>query len=834
MTEFKAGLLAATATMLAVTATPTMAQTGDAAAVDDSSTIIVTARRTEERLQDVPISITVFNQQQLDDRNVVNAGDLSKYTPSLSTNSRFGNENSFFSLRGFTQEIQNSPTVGVYFAEVVAPRAAGGTVGGNGAGPGSFFDLQNVQVLKGPQGTLFGRNTTGGAVLLVPQKPTGQLEGYIEGSIGNYDLRRVQAVLNVPLADTYRVRLGIDRNKRDGYLRNISGIGPRGYNDSDYLAVRFSSVAELTPDLENYTIVSYMRSDTNGALSKIINQDNASRDPCTNPAIQAAFPTVCPVDLRAAQIAATAGNFWHVSGGRPDARQLITQWQIINTTTWLASDTLTVKNIISYAEYRQKSRADIFGENGFQSGATVGYHPAGANNVPGTNNIGQSTFTEELQLQGRPSENLNYQVGAYLEIADPLDGFQTTIGASGIACSDIVAQQCADITGRGFEQKSQSKYHFRNLGLYAQGTWNFAPTLSLTAGIRYTSDVQSGLGQVLKYFFPAGATPSSPIAVGCAQPIGVVTGGTSAQIMADPTRCNFRRRVSSERPTWLIDLDWKPNSDILLYAKYARGYRQGGVNVTSYGLETWGPEKLDLYEVGAKTSFDGAIRGTFNIAAFYNDFSSQQIAINTLPCSLLPPAAQPPACVGAPAVSAAQGIASGATSSIKGVEVDASVSPFTGFRLDVGYAYLKTRLKSFPDLSNVPPGFAQLFPAATLGGPLSMTPKHKYTVTGSYTLPLPSDVGKVTLSATFSHQGSMLGNTSSLPAHQTIAPQDLLNMNLNWSNVAGAPVDLGFFVTNLTNEKFYTYFIGSSFGWEAGIPNEPRMYGVRLKYRWGS
>jgi iron complex outermembrane receptor protein len=115
-----------------------------------------------------------------------------------------------------------------------------------------------------------------------------------------------------------------------------------------------------------------------------------------------------------------------------------------------------------------------------------------------------------------------------------------------------------------------------------------------------------------------------------------------------------------------------------------------------------------------------------------------------------------------------------------------------------------------------------------------MTPKHKYTVTGSYTLPLPSDVGKVTLSATFSHQGSMLGNTSSLPAHQTIAPQDLLNMNLNWSNVAGAPVDLGFFVTNLTNEKFYTYFIGSSFGWEAGIPNEPRMYGVRLKYRWGS
>ncbi|MCW1431691.1 TonB-dependent receptor [Novosphingobium sp. JCM 18896] len=829
MTRPTIRLLAAT-TLFALSATPALAQ---GPADDDAGAIIVTARRTEERLQDVPISITVFNQQQLNDRNITNAGDLGKFTPSLTTNSRFGSENSFFSLRGFTQEIQNSPTVGVYFGEVVAARAAGGTTGGNGAGPGSFFDLQNVQVLKGPQGTLFGRNTTGGAVLLVPQKPTDNLEGYVEGSIGNYGLLRGQAVLNIPLADTFKVRLGVDRQKRDGYLKNVSGIGVKDYNDIDYFAARLSILAELTPDLENYVIASYMRSDTNGSFSKIVSQDNASRDPCTSAAVRAAFPTVCPVDLRAAQIAATSGNFWNVSGGRPDARQLIEQWQVINTTTWTASDTLTIKNIVSYAEYRQRSRGDIFGENGFQSGATVGYHPAGANNVPGTNNIGQSTFTEELQLQGKPSDNLSYQVGGYLEVADPLQGFQTTIGASGIACSDIVAKLCADITGRGFEQLSQSKYHFRNLGLYAQGTLKFAPTLSLTAGFRYTSDVQSGLGQVLKYTFPAGSTPSAPSGVACSQPTGVVIGGTSAQIAADPSRCNFSRRVSSNRPTWLVDLDWKPNDDVLVYAKYARGYRQGGVNVTSYGLETWGPEKLDLYEIGAKTSFDGAVRGTFNIAAFYNDFASQQIAINTLPCSLLPPAQQPASCVGAPAVSAAQGIASGATSTIKGVEVDASISPFAGFRVDVGYAYLDTKLKSFPDLSNVPPGFAQLLPAATVGGVLAMTPKNKVTVTGSYTVPLPETLGRMTLSATYTYQSSMFGNSSSLPSRQTIAPQNLVNANLNWSSVAGSPVDLSFFITNLTNEKYYTYYIGSSFGWEAGIPNEPRMYGVRVKYRFG-
>src|ERR1700761_2574590 len=156
----------------------------------DLSEIIVTARRVEERLQDVPISISVFTQEQLANRNVVNAEDLAAYTPSLAANNNFGQENSSFAIRGFVQDAGTPPSVAVYFADVVALRGpTQGTQAGDGAGPGSFFDLQNVQVLKGPQGTLFGRNTTGGAVLFVPQKPTSRLEGYIEAEGGNFDER---------------------------------------------------------------------------------------------------------------------------------------------------------------------------------------------------------------------------------------------------------------------------------------------------------------------------------------------------------------------------------------------------------------------------------------------------------------------------------------------------------------------------------------------------------------------------------------------------------------------------------------------------------------------
>ena len=118
-------LLAGTA-LSAIHAAPALAQdTGEAAGAASEGDIIVTARRVEERLQDVPISITVFNQDQIDQRNIVNAADLGNYTPSLSTNSKFGPEKSSFVIRGFVQDLATQPSVGVYFADVVAPRAGG-------------------------------------------------------------------------------------------------------------------------------------------------------------------------------------------------------------------------------------------------------------------------------------------------------------------------------------------------------------------------------------------------------------------------------------------------------------------------------------------------------------------------------------------------------------------------------------------------------------------------------------------------------------------------------------------------------------------------------------
>ncbi|WP_327194257.1 hypothetical protein [Novosphingobium album (ex Hu et al. 2023)] len=376
--------------------------------------------------------------------------------------------------------------------------------------PGNFYDLQNVQVLKGPQGTLFGRNTTGGAVLLVPQKPTELLEGYLEGSAGNYGMRRVQGAINIPLADTFKVRLSGDRMVRDGYLKNQSGIGPRDFNDVDYTALRLSVVADLTPDLENYLIASYIHSDTHGPLTKLVAVD----------------PTEGLGGIFYGQLAQQGTGFYNVINPLDKSYSKIDQWQVINTTTWVASDNVTVKNIVSYAEYKQDIHAPQFGTNATIdfNALTGGQLPIGAYDVhftqitapPGLKTANQYTFTEELQFQGKALNNrLDWQVGGYAEISRPLGaagsqssflasctdaganfqcndpiGFLTYLGAAGAVAAAGGDPTTVPLIHVGSVNQTIGRTYFQDFGLYAQATYELTDRLKLTGDLRYTWDKQ--------------------------------------------------------------------------------------------------------------------------------------------------------------------------------------------------------------------------------------------------------------------------------------------------------------------------------------------------------
>ncbi|MBV1691080.1 TonB-dependent receptor [Novosphingobium sp. G106] len=848
-------------TRVALVATTALAWTAPAFAQDaqagrgeanGNDDIIVTARRSEERLQDVPISITVLSQDAITKRNIVSSVDLGTYVPSLSTNQSFGAEKASFAIRGFTQEGKTSPSVAVYFADVVAPRSNGGTTSGNGAGVGSFMDLQNVQVLKGPQGTLFGRNSTGGAILLVPSKPTDNLEGYVQGSIGDYNMHRVEAVLNAPLSSAIRVRGAIDWNQRDGYLHNKSGIGPDDFGNTNYFAARFSVVADITPDLENYTIGSYSRSNTHGVLQRVsgCNRNYASAFGL----VGLLGPFACgQVDRQNAR----GDGFWDVDNNDPNPQELIRQWQVINTTTLKASDTLTIKNIVSYAEYRETADFDLFGDNLISTGQPLNFGNLGigvgaagicsfgsagcttplvlptvaGQSLPGItlhpgvsgNNSAQSTLTEELQFQGTLADGrFNWQAGAYLESSKPL-GFNTGTTQIFESCTDYSTLQCTNPLLIGSLSASNVKDTFNSKAFYAQATYKLTEQLSLTGGFRYTWDKVMSESRNVNINIP---TPGTAV-YSCQNVVKFNGGDISIPLIVEgpiSAKCDDVLHQNSSRPTWLIDVDYKPIDDILLYAKWARGYRQGAINSNNLGLEIATPEKIDTYEAGAKTSFRGAVPGYFNIAGFYNNLTDQQLAVN----SVVAPQFQGK-------VPNAQPIVNAGKSRTWGIEVDASVRPFTGFKFDVGYTYLNTKLIEFTQ-PPLPIYYSALFPSADVGQSLALSPKNRVTLTGTYTLPLDESVGQVSFGATFTHTDANRGVSPNVAPNYLLPAANLLNLNVDWQSVFGRPIDLSFFMTNVTNQKLVVYPAGTftTNGQITGQLNQPRMFGFRAKVHFGN
>ena len=822
----------------ATTAAANVRPRGRTAPSGDTGDIVVTARRTEERLQDVPISITVFNQQQLSNRNIVQAQDLSTYTPSLSTNSFFGSTNTIFSLRGFNQQFGTYPTVGTYFADVVSPRGAvNNGAAGDGASPGSFFDLQNIQVLKGPQGTLFGLNTTGGAVLLVPQKPTSKFEGYVEGSYGNYDLKRIQGVVNVPFSDRARFRLGVDHESRDGYLKNNGPRGPRRFDDLNYTAVRASLVLDLTPDIENYTIMSYIRSVTNGDLQALytVNPD------ASNVLGSANFMPFA--QLAAAQQQRYGSGFYTTGNWIDDPQTKYDQWQIINTTTWHATDNLTVKNITSYAQLKESVASSLFGTFldlydfglAFAPGTPTIYPYRGSytspnqavvglallKSAPGAHTANQSSFTEELQLQGRALDGkLQYQGGVYIQISDPL-GLQGSISENTLFCESLLSTNCANPLQQGSVSLTSGRTRFRDYAVYSQATYSLTDQIKVTGGVRYTWDDQTINGQQFAYQYPLRFTLGPPL-ITPASPNGFICANPEQSLPS----CSYHIHEKSHKPTWLIDLEYKPDEDILVYAKYSRGYRSGGISggvPTQY--ETYRPEKLDAYEIGTKTSFRGAVKGSLNVAAFYNDFRNEQTQASFFP-----------------KVTGTQQQESGTINADKsrsyGVEVEGTVSPFRGLTIDAGYAYINAKIKKIPQIAlpDSSPFFA--LSSARNGDNEQFVPRNKYTINTTYVLPLSTDVGRISVGATFSHSDKQVAQYAARDADGSLSPfsiiekRNLLDLNANWNSIAGTPIDLQAFATNVTNKKYYTGKTGlyTAVGFDLATIGPPRMYGGRIRF----
>jgi iron complex outermembrane receptor protein len=296
--------------------------------------------------------------------------------------------------------------------------------------------------------------------------------------------------------------------------------------------------------------------------------------------------------------------------------------------------------------------------------------------------------------------------------------------------------------------------------------------------------------------------------------------------------CTESLEAKSKAPTWLLDLDYKPIDDILTYISYKRGYRAGGVFVNApAAFNTFKPEHVDTYELGMKSSFHGPVKGTFDVDGFTNNFKDQQLQIgfNGTPGS---------------GNSSTTAIANAGTSRIYGVEVGASLIPVKGLVFALDYTYLKTKITS---ITLPVPDPTQFTTTSSIepGDPLVLSPTNKYALSAIYTLPLGSNIGKISGGPTFVHTNKQISNYDYLHSPTTVAnlggnwgllgDRNLLNVSLNWDGVMRSSFDLSFFATNVTHQKYFSFDAGlDGAGFESATLGEPFMFGGSVRYTFGS
>lgn len=558
-----AGLLAGTF----VSVPAALAQAADEGA-GNGNEIIVTARRVEENLSTVPAAITAFGAQDLLERGIKTDSDLQLATPGLTIRQTQGNNSLTYSIRGQTADtFSGTPSAVItYFNEVPLTTSSAS----------SFYDLANVQVLKGPQGTLFGRNATGGAVLYNSAKPVNQLEGLVRGRIGNLGQREVEGMINVPLVDdTVLLRGAFSVVRRDGYIHNL-------YNGEDLGRIernsgRLSLTLKPSPSFTNATTFQYNDVDgTNTGASypwSVYQCGQTNNGFALNCGAAFVYPGLANYPALQKQLG------FYTTNHPGTARHHGYDWIVTNTSTLELSDSITVKNIFGASHSKVNSVQPQLGA----PFVTIATYNAATGQVG--NNLEIATYSNELQLQGTGmGGRLSYILGAYFQ-------WQTTDTIwpqSYFLAAPFPPLQpgCGSCVTNAFRIKNTSK------AIFGQASYEVADGLKLTAGLRYTWE---------NVHFSQIAVPGNFFAAAPDEKIG----------FADPS--------------WEVGLEYKASPDLFVYAKTRGSFRSGGFSGAAapvfapgaQGGNLFFPEHTQDVEVGLKWHGQAFGRpARFNIDAF--------------------------------------------------------------------------------------------------------------------------------------------------------------------------------------------------------------------------
>jgi iron complex outermembrane receptor protein len=776
--------------------------------------VVVTARRTAESQQDVPIAISAMSSDDLRREAINSPQDLQGRVPSLLVGAGSQMRNTETpTIRGQGAQFGASPGVVIYLGEVPLPSDP---VANYQGGAGKFFDLGNVQVLKGSQGTLFGRNTTGGALLLEPQKPQEGFSGLLRAGAmsisgeGGLNGQTYEAVLNVPIIDdTLLARVGGQVYQRDGFTHDV--VSGKDYDSKNYWTARAGLLWRPTERIENYLMGYWSDSDDHGTATVIerINREGLNR------AIPGAvglgvLATIIP-GLDLTQIANLGCLTLNVFGPSRNCGQDIVDEQaardvrhvqlsgdpndilrtgaVVDKFSLRLNDALTLVNIASWSTLEHSYRWDLDGSR------------AALNEFINPNDILQAdvkTVTEELQIQGEALDGrLDFVAGGY---------YESTEASGWIVAKSLIF---VDVDQR-YEQEKTSFAPFLQGSYDLGGLSESLSGLSLTLGARHTRDqtrVNASIRQLA---------------------LGLVP-------LVDK---EFEARVRNSEWTWTAGLDYKLDNQ-LLYGKISRGYKTGGVAPIAVNPDhyTYEPEYVLNYELGQKADFElGGLPLRLNMAVYYTDYTGlQKAGIDAYVDPANP----------SPVPQLGQAIFNVGSAWVAGFEMDLTVQASENLTLLGTYGYTEAEYEEFSfGYNGATPQLDCTGQEITRGNtvdfaciPFQDIPKHQFSLSGRYRLPLDESVGEVEASMTYAYTARKYSGQSSPPEAEPgawLPSVGLLNASLGWSRIFGSSLSAQLFGTNLTNEL---YRISNSNQWnltyfQSSIWSEPRVIGLNISYEW--
>ncbi|MCK9563416.1 MAG: TonB-dependent receptor [Bacteroidales bacterium] len=742
--------------------------------------VVVTARRRSESLSRVPIAVTAISADQITERSIRSDSDLQAAVPGLTIRQTQGNNSLTYSIRGQSADtFSGSPSAVIAYMDEVPLSISGAS---------TFYDLESIQALKGPQGTLFGRNTTGGAVLYTTAKPTDELEGRLRVRAGNLDLREVEGMINIPLVeDTLLLRAAFNTLDRDGYIDNLLTGNDHGKLGRD--SGRVSLTFRPNDRLENTSVFSYSRNDSINTGATYVYSVYAPGETNNGHPLNSAagglygpgmddvfgFEGAWAGYLAAHPEAYAPGLIAYVDEQRRlghyktqhlgDARHKGRDWLLTNTTTYDINDNLQLKNIFGASYSETDSDQPPLGAP-FLAFVTQDVLTGRSGNESEVDSL-----SNELQLSGSALDgNLTYIVGLYIQRMEADTLWPQTY-------FDLSPWAPPSVAINNFRIKTDTD------AVYAQGTYSLTPQLRVTAGYRYTRE-----DVTIKQLAEADAF------------------GAASQ---DET---------FKEPSWEVGLEYDVSDELFAYLKTRGSFRSGGFNGSAPPIDagaTGGGNKFDAEtteDVEAGLKYLGMVfdRPTSLNLAVYKQWVDdvQRIEFPTTPdAASIAVTANVPKMV------------------VKGVELEASFMPTDWLQLGFAGAYTKAR---FTD------GNVELFGTRYNYSPVANTPKHTGVVWAQIGIPVDPQVGDLRLRSEFYSQSSMyFSNTAASIAPRTKLPgYELVNARLDWSSINGSPFSAAIFGRNLADKKHFVggMPLGASLGHNGAAVGEPRTYGVEMTY----